>query len=716
MKIKLRRIIGNLAVGVMVAAVALIGMARNGDAAGLLTPADGSRPALAIQDHLVKVVIEDGYAITTVEQVFRNPHPTDLEAIYSFPVPENAAVSEFTYWIDGKPVSGEVVTKEKARRIYDEEKTAGREAAVTEQDDYRTFDISVWPVRAGKDVRIRIAYIQPAHIDTGIGRYVYPLEEGGVDERKLAFWTANEEVRGRFSFDLVLRSAYPVEALRLPSHPQAVATRNAAGDWLLHIDNSAPPSPTTGSALTAEDQGTGPAATAGDQNAPVASNAQAAGTRLDRDIVVYWRLQSGLPGSIDLVAHKEGPGKRGTFMMVVTPGDDLQSITDGRDWVFVLDISGSMRRKFQTLAEGVARGLKTLRPEDRFRIVLFNYQAHELGSGFVNATAQNVARAIKTLRQTQANGGTNLYAGLALGLKGLDADRSSGVVLVTDGVANVGETNQRAFLKLVEKQDVRLFTLVMGNSANRPLLKAISQASGGTAVSVSNGDDIIGAVLSATSKLSHQALHGVRVEIDGVRTNDIAPKRFGGLYRGQQLVLFGHYWGSGQATVTVSAKISGKPVIYKTRFAFPDIQTRNPEVERLWAFAAIEDMMREMQMFGEDADIKQGVIDTAVENGLVTPYTSMIVVREEVFARHGIRRGNRGRLVREATARQTRAQTPVRSRRVDRAAPAFQTAQASYKGQRGSGGLAVDPFALLLMLSAGMAFAWRSRRGLECRQ
>ncbi len=114
MNIKLPRMIGNMAVGVIVATVAIIGIARNGDAAGLLTPADGARPALEIQDHVVKVVIEDGYAITTVEQVFRNPHPTDLEAIYSFPVPENAAVSEFTYWIDGKPVSGEVVTKEKA--------------------------------------------------------------------------------------------------------------------------------------------------------------------------------------------------------------------------------------------------------------------------------------------------------------------------------------------------------------------------------------------------------------------------------------------------------------------------------------------------------------------------------------------------------------------------------------------------------------------------
>ena len=49
-------------------------------AAGLLTPSDGSLRALEIRDHHVDVVIEDGYAITTGEQVFVNPHDRGLEA------------------------------------------------------------------------------------------------------------------------------------------------------------------------------------------------------------------------------------------------------------------------------------------------------------------------------------------------------------------------------------------------------------------------------------------------------------------------------------------------------------------------------------------------------------------------------------------------------------------------------------------------------------
>jgi len=88
-------------------------------AAGLMTPTGSNLPSLEIRQHHVDVVIEDGYAITTVEQVFANPHGTDLEAIYSFPIPKKAAVGEFTYWIDGLPVTGEVLEKQQAQEIYE---------------------------------------------------------------------------------------------------------------------------------------------------------------------------------------------------------------------------------------------------------------------------------------------------------------------------------------------------------------------------------------------------------------------------------------------------------------------------------------------------------------------------------------------------------------------------------------------------------------------
>ena len=318
-------------------------------AVGLLTPTTSSS-SLDLQDHNVGVVVEDGYAITTITQTFANPHQSELEATYSFPVPKEAAVSEFTYWIDGQPVTAEVLEKKRAQEIYQQEKSAGRETALAEQDDYRTFDIKVWPVRASSDVKVRLAYIQPAKLDTGIGRYVYPLEEGGVDEMKLAFWTAKQTVSGSFSFDLKLRTDYPVEALRLPAHPSAQINRAPDGSWRVRLDNNSV-SPDPNAALP------DPAAANSQTFSDDGPTVRRQPVKLDTDIVVYWRQQANQPARVDMVPYKPDAKGRGTFMLSLTPGIDLKPITDGRDWVFVLDQSGSMSGKISTLAEGVSTAL-----------------------------------------------------------------------------------------------------------------------------------------------------------------------------------------------------------------------------------------------------------------------------------------------------------------------------------------------------------------------
>lgn len=658
-------------------------------AAGLLTPRDSNLPELQIKDHVVNVTIEDGYAITTVEQVFYNPHDRDLEAIYSFPVPEKGSVSEFTMWIDGKPIHGEVLEKKKAREVYEDQKAKNKNAGLTEKNEYKTFEISVFPVRANQETKIRFGYIQPAHVDTSIGRYVYPLEEGGVDDYALAFWTTNEKVTGRFSFDLVLKSGYPIASLRLPSHPQAQITQE--GDvWKVHMDNL-----TNHTAATNVQD---PALTINNANDAVENQSASAASvdpsfRLNRDIVVYYRQAENLPGAVDLVAYKEDASKRGTFMMTVTPGMDLKTIQEGRDWVFVLDISGSMSGKYATLAEGVSRAIKSMNPNDRFRIVLFNTNAKELTSGFVTATPGNVERYTQAVAQVKPGESTNLFDGLKLGLHSLDSDRTTSILLVTDGVANVGETKQRSFIELLKNYDVRLFTFVMGNSANQPLLDVLTRVSNGFSISVSNSDDIIGKIMEAQSKVNFQALHGAKVKVSGVKVSDITPEELGNVYRGQQLVIFGHYFGSGPATVTLTGKISGEEKVYQTSFDFPEVATDNPEIERLWAYATIERLSQEIADFGEESDIKQSITDLGVEYGLVTDYTSMIVLEEEVFNELGIDRQNAKRLQKEFDAQLLRSSRNVRSNRVDNSQPMFSHNRPSFSGGVG----AFDPVSLGLL-------------------
>lgn len=671
----------------LIAIVLAVFSVGSADAAGLLTP-KGQSGSLDIRDHSVKVVVEDGYVITEIDQVFINGAANDVEAIYSFPVPSHAAVAEFTYWIDGNPVTGEVLKKQQARDLYEQEKAAGRETALAEKDEYRTFDISVYPVRANSDVRVRLVYVQSASTDTGIGRYVYPLEEGGVDEERNAFWEVRDVVTGNFSFDLILKSSYPVDAVRLPEQPNAALTQIDSGHWTvgLHSLGSSPVEEEFAEQVAAMEAGETPAiATSGSGVA-----------NLDKDIVVYWRHAPDLPGTVDLVTHKPDASGRGTFMLTFTPGDDLPIIENGRDWVFVLDTSGSMQGKFATLANGVQQALGKLNPNDRFRIFTFSNSPSELTTSFVNASPENVQHYTQLVGRLSANGGTNLYAGLRAALDSLDSDRTSGIALVTDGVANVGVTEKKEFLKMMAKYDVRLFTFIMGNSANRPLLEALTDVSNGFALETSNSDDIAGQLIQATAKIRHAALHDVNLSIDGLKVADLTPEKIGSLYHGEQLQVLGHYWGDHEAKISLTGKVAGKDIEYKTAFAMPIQSDLNPELERIWAYATIENLQAKMDYFGADQDTEDAITDLATEFGLVTDYTSMIVVRDDVFAAEGIARTNRDRVATERAAQTTRAAEAPQNRRADKQQPMYNNKRPSTGGGGSGGGAAGLPMILAL--------------------
>jgi len=682
---------------ILLAVVLAITGVGSANAAGLLTP-KGQSGSLDIRDHKVNVVVENGYVITEIDQVFINGGGNDTEAVYSFPVPSHAAVAEFTYWIDGNPVTGEVLKKQEARDLYEQEKAAGRETALAQKDEYRTFDISVYPVRANSDVRVRLVYVQSASTDTGIGRYVYPLEEGGVDEERNSFWEVRDTVVSDFSFDFELKSSYPVDAVRLPEQPNAALNRIDAGHWTvgLHAVGSSPAEEEFSIQVAALEAG----------EAPLPATRASGVANLDKDIVVYWRHAPDLPGTVDLVTHKPDASGRGTFMLTFTPGDDLPLIENGRDWVFILDTSGSMQGKFATLANGVQQALGKLSPNDRFRIFTFNNSANELTANFVIASTENVTHYTNLVGRLSASGGTNLYAGLRAGLDGLDSDRSSGIALVTDGVANVGITEKKEFLTMMGQYDVRLFTFIMGNSANKPLLEAMTDVSNGFAMETSNSDDISGQLIQATAKIRHAALHDVNLTIEGLKVADLTPEKIGSLYHGEQLQVLGHYWGDREATVRLNGKIAGKEIEYKTAFSMPVQSDLNPELERIWAYATIENLQSKMDYFGADQDTEDAITDLATEYGLVTDYTSMIVVRDEVFAAQGIKRANRDRVATEQVAQQARAQQAPQNRRADQHQPMYTKKRPSTGGGGSGGGAAGLP---LLLALAGI-LALRRRR------
>jgi len=656
----------------ILAALALLA-ARAGFAAGTLTPKGSPHTPIQIKDHQVEVVINNGFAKTEVTQTFFNPNTEDLEAIYSFPLPKSASLSEVTIWAGEQELNGEVVERDEAKRIYEEERDQGNDAGMAGKEDFKSFDFAVSRVPAGGETRIRFVYYQPLAIDTGVGRYVYPLAEGGTDEVAESFWTRNAKVEGTFAVHVELKSAWPVADVRVPGYENAAA-----------VDKK------------------------GDGDFEVKLEAQQAS--LEHDFIFYYRLADGLPGRVELVPYRAAKDAPGTFMLVVTPGIDLGPITGGADYCFVLDTSGSMQTKIAALTRGVTRALGQMRPTDRFRIVTFRDNAHDLTGGFQAATPENVAAALKQMESLTADGSTNLYAGLDLALKGLDDDRATSIVLVTDGVTNTGVVDPKEFQRLLARYDVRVFGFVMGNSGNWPLMQAIGRASGGFSAGVSNDDDIVGQILLAKSKITSEALHDVDLAIKGVKISDLSdlPKK---IYRGQQLVLFGRYEEGGRASVNLKARLTGVDKTYTTTFDFPDVDTESPEIERLWALDRTEEIgaKADAGLLPEE-EARAAIRDLGLAYQLVTDHTSMVILSDAAFEGRGIERRNRSRVAAERAAQAVRQGQPVRSRRVDEAAPMFDRPSASL-GSGKDGGGAFDPLvAALAAAVAGLGLVAARRR------
>jgi Ca-activated chloride channel family protein len=485
---------------------------KAGLASGILTPTGSGHQPIQIRDHHVNVVINNGFAMTEVQQTFYNPNSQDLEAMYSFPLPKSASLSEVTIYVGEREINGEVLEKQKAQQVYEDEKSRGNEAGLAEKNEFYTFDFKVSPVPANDEIRIRFLYYQPLAIDTGIGRYLYPLEDGGTDDAAMSFWTTNAKVENTFSINLELKSAYPVQDVRIPGFEAAAQINQLAEDH-----------------YTVEMQLTD--------------------MSLNRDLVFYYRLQDGLPGSVEVIPFRDDQSEPGTFMMVITPGVDLKPLTNGVDYCFVLDVSGSMQSKMGTFKKGVMKAVEMLKPEDRFRLVTFSSNASELTRKWLPASDENRIKAQKMIDSLQSGGSTNLYAGLSLALNDLDDDRAVNIILVTDAVTNTGVVNPVEFCKLLQTVDVRVFGFLLGNSANWPLMQTIAETTGGFYDSISNVDDIMGKLMLADSKIKYEALLNADVKISGVNVSEITDDTFKKIYRGQQLVLFGKYEKGGKARV-----------------------------------------------------------------------------------------------------------------------------------------------------------------------
>ena len=307
------------------------------DAAGLLVADGGFGGALEIKDQDVHVTINNGVAVTEVDQVFVNKEQRIVEALYTFPVPKEASVSNFSMWINGKEMIGEVVEKQRARQIYDSYKQTKRDPGLLEQVDYKRFEMRIFPIPAGGEQRVRITYYQELDFDDDRASYVYPLATVAVAGVK-------ENTTGRFSLMLDAKSEVPIVEMKSPSHSdQFVVVQHADPKyWQASFENN--------------------------------------GADLGHDLVIDYGVERAHTG-IDLITSKTS-GEDGYFQLTMTAGKELETQLGGSDYVFVVDVSGSMMYdgKLSLSRDAVGAFVQSLSDRDRFELIAFNIAAKPLFS------------------------------------------------------------------------------------------------------------------------------------------------------------------------------------------------------------------------------------------------------------------------------------------------------------------------------------------------
>ncbi len=597
--------------GLLLAGASLLQFAapNTANAAGLLIADGGLGGVLEIREHSAQVVINNGIAVTTVTEVFHNTESRQLEALYTFPVPKGASVANFSMWINGKEMVGEVLEKKRAREIYESYKQVRRDPGLLEQVDYKTFEMRIFPIAPNADQKVQITYYQELDVDHDWATYVYPL---ATSTRK----NVDSRINGKFAFSLETKSAVPITEMESPSH---------GGDFVVAKHN----------------------------DSYYQASLESKTGDLGKDIVISYHLSRPQTG-IDLITSKHN-GEDGYFCLTMTAGEDLAKREEGMDYVFVLDISGSMREDGKLLLskDSIAAFVNELDAKDRFEVMTFNVQPYTGFNKLQNADADAKKAADAFLSRQEARGGTVLNPAIMTAYKYAQPDRQLNVIILSDGLTEQQE--RQTLLQLIQQRprNARVFCIGVGNEVNKPLLEQIAQDSGGLASFISQGDNFARQAKAFRRKLTRPAASDLQIDIAGLEMVEMEPKILPNLYHGSPLRIYGRYRGNGMGQITVRGSVNGVELKQTAKLEFPKEDLANPQIDRMWAWHKIDRLLKEADRNGSREAVIPDVVRLGEGYSIVTEYTSFLVLENDAeFQRWKIARNNLVRNDRDRNAQQ----------------------------------------------------------------
>ena len=568
----------------------------------------------------VNVRLADRVLRYEVTEIFRNNGGGIAEADYVFPLPPGAAFEDLKLSINGELVSGETMSAEKARGIYEEIVRKQRDPALVEWMGSGMLRARIFPIAPGEEKTVVVRFQSVA------------VREGDALRIDYRRGTEPAPQRGR-----------PIPITMRSSDEESSATWSRFSlEYQRNEQFGEPSSPTH--ALRARDVGS-------------RHIVEARGT--SGDVTVLIPVRRADVAAMTVLTHRAG-GEQGFAMITVTPPATSATRATPRDLTFVIDVSGSMqgRKLEQAKAAGEAL-LATLRPADRFRLIDFSTDVRMFRSAWTNATADNLHAARRYLNDLRAEGSTNISEALRTALDdgarggttrgdsrtdgmrndtARDDDRLPLVVFVTDGEPTVGERDPDAIAALAARfrGEQRVFTVGVGTGVNAALVEQLATQGHGTAHFVRDEESVESAVGLLARRLSTPVLTDVRVSANGVRLTGLLPANRADVFAGQDLVVLARYDGSGDAIVRLEGRSASGPITWSTRAHFVDHDRGNPFVARLWAAQRIGWLAAEKRRNGGTTELDAEIRSLGEHYGIPTEFSSYLVVEPGMKVTNGV--------------------------------------------------------------------------------
>ncbi len=534
--------------------------------------------SIVLTRHAVTGTIRDQLAEITVEQAFLSRASQTVEGVYLFPLPPGASVAAFEMTVDGKTMRGEVVERERARRVYEDIVSRRRDPALLEKLDDETFRARVFPIDPAKDVSIRLTYQQLLEDHDGLIEFRYPLARQRLGAADV----------GRIDLRFDIESSIDVVSVTSPSHALKAETDGKRRAWLSLLGGA---------------------------------DAQA------KDLLLHVRRDPRQIGFTLL-----GDAERRTFLAILSPPTRLKDEEiPPRDLVYVVDASGSMKGgKIAQAKAALRRGVSLLRERDRFRILAFSTEVRPFRDGWADTSEESKRAALDWIDKLEANGGTAIDDALTRALEAGDPARLGLVVFLTDGLPTVGERDGKRIVANVKAGNptaMRVFCFGVGFDQDVPFLDEIALSTRASREYVTEGQDLEATLVRFFDRVQQPALSDLRMEWGG-GAREIYPHPLPDLFAGDRLVVAGRYENPGPCAVKLLGVRLGKPVEFVYEGSLPE-RGGVAAVARLWAQRKIDFLLAEIRRNGVNKELKDEVVRLATRHDIVTPYTAGLVVEDE---------------------------------------------------------------------------------------